>query len=283
VSSAQMTKFVLTQKFTLKEAVSDKSKKILNKLKRQHVLVIEEVEHGTGKVLFFKSRLISLIFFGILLFALIFGLAFLAIAYTPMQKLVPGFLTSAQEDVIMQDAHLADQIEDQLKGKEIYYSHLDSLIEEWIPEKDANKQNDAGAQIPVLQPAGEQMQAIKNFHFFSPLSGYVSKPFNYQEKHYGIDIVTNKDEAVKATLNGRVVLSSWSAETGNTIILQHTNNLISVYKHNAVLLKKEGQFAKAGEVIAIIGNSGEESSGPHLHFELWFNGTPLNPASYMNF
>ncbi len=281
--SAQMTKFVLTQKCTLKEAVSDKSKKILNKLKRQHVLVIEEVEHGTGKVLFFKSRLISLIVFGILLFALIFALAFLAIAYTPMQKWVPGFLTSAQEDVIMQDAHLADQIEDQLKGKEIYYSHLDSLIEEWIPEKDANKQNDAGAQIPVLQPAGEQMQAIKNFHFFSPLSGYVSKPFNYQEKHYGIDIVTNKDEAVKATLNGRVVFSSWSAETGNTIILQHTNNLISVYKHNAVLLKKEGQFTKAGEVIGIIGNSGEESSGPHLHFELWFNGTPLNPASYMNF
>ncbi len=283
MSSGQMTKFVFTQKSTLKEAVSDKSKKILNKLKKQHVLIIEEEEHGTGKVLFVKSRLISLIGLGLIAFAVIFVLAFLALAYTPLQKLVPGFLTSSQEDVIMQDAHLADQIEDQLKGKEIYYSHLDSLIEEWIPEEDVNKQNDAAALIPVLQPAEEQMRAIKNFHFFSPLSGYISKPFNYQEKHYGIDIVTNRNEAVKATLNGRVVFSSWSAETGNTIVLQHTNNLNSVYKHNAELLKKEGQFAKAGEVIAIIGNSGEESSGPHLHFELWFNGTPLNPGNYMNF
>lgn len=267
----------------MKEAVSDKSKKILNKLKKQHVLVIEEVEHSTEKVLFFKSRLITLIGLGIVLFVVIFALAFLAIAYSPMQKMVPGFLSSTQEDLIMQDAHLADEIEEQLKGKEVYYSHLDSLIEEWIPEEDINKQNAAAAQIPVLQPAEEQMRAIKNFHFFSPLSGYVSKHFNYQEKHYGIDIVTQKNEAVKATLNGRVIFSSWSAETGNTIVLQHTNNLISVYKHNAAILKKEGQFAKAGEVIGIIGNSGEESSGPHLHFELWFNGTPLNPANYMIF
>ncbi|MFM7022956.1 MAG: M23 family metallopeptidase [Flavobacteriales bacterium] len=267
----------------MKESVSDKSKKILNKLKRQHVLVVEEVEHSHGKMIFFKSRLISLIAMGIVVVAVIFFLAFLALAYTPLQKMVPGFLTSAQEDVIIQDAQMANQIEDQLRGKEIYYSHLDSLIEEWIPEKDQNKQSTDAAQISVLQPAEEQMQAIKNFHFFSPLSGYVSKHFNYQEKHYGIDIVTNKNEAVKATLNGRVVFSSWSAETGNTIVLQHSNNLISVYKHNAALLKKEGQFAKAGEVIGIIGNSGEESSGPHLHFELWFNGTPLNPSNYMNF
>ncbi|MCX6182884.1 MAG: M23 family metallopeptidase [Bacteroidetes bacterium] len=267
----------------MKEDLSDKSKKILNKLKRQHVLVIEDEEHNSGKVLFYKSRLISLIGMGILVFAAIFVLSFLSIAYTPLQKLVPGFLTSSQEDVIMQDAHMVDEIEDQIKGKEIYYSHLDSLIEEWIPEEDPNKQNAAAAQIPVLQAADEQMKAIRNFHFFSPLSGYISKQFNYQEKHYGIDIVTNKNEAVKATLNGRVIFSSWSAETGNTIVLQHTNNLISVYKHNAALLKKEGQFAKAGEVIGIIGDSGEESSGPHLHFELWFNGTPLNPSNYMNF
>ena len=281
--SQQMTKFDFTQIITLKEAVSDKSKKILNKLKKQHVLVIEEEVHGTGELLFVKTRLISLIGIGLVLVALIFALSFLILAYTPLQKRVPGFLTSSQQEVIMQDAHLADDIEAQLKGKEVYYSHLDSLIEDWIPQNDSSGLQGATAQIPVLQPAEEQMRAIGNFHFFSPLSGYISKNFNYQDKHYGIDIVTQKNEAVKATLNGRVLLSSWSAETGNTIILQHSNNLISVYKHNAEVLKKEGQFAKAGEVIAIIGNSGGESTGPHLHFELWFNGTPLNPSSYMNF
>ncbi len=266
----------------MKNPVGDKSKKILGILKKQHVLLVHEEAHSSSAVLFFKQKLITLILWGLGIFLVIFALAFIVLAYTPVQKYIPGFLDDQQEQLLLEDAKLVDGLEEQMHGKEVYYSHLDSLIEDWIPAGDSSGQV-AVANISVLQPAEEQMKAIKNFHFFAPLNGIVSKHFNYQEKHYGVDIVTQKNEAVKATLNGRVVLSTWSAETGNTLVLQHANNLISVYKHCSAILKKEGHFCKAGEVIAIIGNTGEDSSGPHLHFELWLNGTPLNPSGQMNF
>jgi murein DD-endopeptidase MepM/ murein hydrolase activator NlpD len=124
---------------------------------------------------------------------------------------------------------------------------------------------------------------ISNFFFFTPLKGIVSSQFNNKEQHYGIDIVGPENEAIKAALDGTVILATWSSETGYTITLQHSNNLISVYKHNSVLLKKVGDYIKAGEPIAIIGNSGEQTTGPHLHFELWYNGTAINPQDYMVF
>jgi murein DD-endopeptidase MepM/ murein hydrolase activator NlpD len=266
----------------LKKPVSVKSKKILGIIKKQHVLLVHEESQSGSAVLFFKSRLISIVLVSLAIFLVIFALAFVVLAYTPLQQYVPGFLSDHQKEILIDDARKVDALEEELKGKEVYYSHLDSLIEEWIPNDTSNRELNA-SNISVLMPAEEQMKAIKNFYFFAPLHGIISKHFNYQEKHYGVDVVTQKNEAVKATLNGRVVLSTWSAETGNTIVLQHSNNLISVYKHCSAILKKEGQFCKAGEVIAIIGNTGEDSSGPHLHFELWLNGTPLNPASHMSF
>jgi murein DD-endopeptidase MepM/ murein hydrolase activator NlpD len=98
-----------------------------------------------------------------------------------------------------------------------------------------------------------------------------------------VDIVAPENEAIKATLDGVVVFADWTTETGYVIAIQHSNNLISLYKHNSVLLKKEGAFVKAGDVIAVIGNSGEQTSGPHLHFELWYKGLPLNPQDYIVF
>ena len=111
----------------------------------------------------------------------------------------------------------------------------------------------------------------------------MSDQFKSKERHYGVDIVGPENEPIKATLDGTVILATWSSETGYTITVQHTNNLISVYKHNSVLLKKVGDYVKAGEAIAIIGNSGEQTTGPHLHFELWYNGSPVNPIDYMTF
>ncbi len=267
----------------MKKPVSVKSKKILGIIKKQHVLLVHEESQTGTAVLFFKSRLISIILVSLGIFLVIFALAFVVLAYTPVQQYVPGFLSDHQKEILLDDARKTDALEEELKGKEVYYSHLDSLIEEWIPKNDTLKGEVNAANISVLMPAEEQMKAIKNFYFYAPLHGLISKHFNYQEKHYGVDIVSQKNEAVKATLNGRIILSTWSAETGNTLVLQHSNNLISVYKHCSAMLKKEGQFCKAGEVIAIIGNTGEDSSGPHLHFELWLNGTPLNPASHMSF
>jgi murein DD-endopeptidase MepM/ murein hydrolase activator NlpD len=124
---------------------------------------------------------------------------------------------------------------------------------------------------------------LAGIHFFTPVRGLVTQSFNARENHFGTDIGAAHNEVVKATLDGTVTLADWTVETGYTISIQHENNLISFYKHNAELLKKVGNVVKAGDAIAIIGNSGELTTGPHLHFELWHNGTPIDPQTYIVF
>jgi murein DD-endopeptidase MepM/ murein hydrolase activator NlpD len=124
---------------------------------------------------------------------------------------------------------------------------------------------------------------LKNLAFFTPIRGFISDTFDKKSNHLAVDIVAPKNAPVKATLDGSVVISTWTPETGHVIAIQHSNDLISVYKHNSVLLKKTGAYVSAGEVIALVGNSGELTTGPHLHFELWYNGSPVDPRYYLNF
>ncbi|MDD2412098.1 MAG: M23 family metallopeptidase [Bacteroidales bacterium] len=136
--------------------------------------------------------------------------------------------------------------------------------------------------------AGDQLfsdskKSLKNIFFFTPVSGYISNVFNPTINHYGIDIVTNTNEPVRSVLDGYVIMAEWTIKTGNVIAIQHPNNLISVYKHNASLLKRQGARVEAGETIAIVGNSGKLSSGPHLHFELWHNGIPVDAREFISF
>ncbi len=126
-------------------------------------------------------------------------------------------------------------------------------------------------------------QELQEVFFFSPITGIVSGPFDLSEEHYGIDIVAKSDEPVKSIADGSVIMADWTQDSGYVIAIQHRNNLISVYKHNAALLKKVGTFVSAGEIIAIIGNTGELTTGPHLHFEIWYNGTPVNPEDFVSF
>jgi len=126
-------------------------------------------------------------------------------------------------------------------------------------------------------------QSIEKLLFFLPVKGLITESFNIEDEHYGVDVVTKENELIKSTLNGVVVMSSWTSETGHVIAIQHENNLLSVYKHNSVLLKDQGERVEAGEAIAIIGNSGKWSSGPHLHFELWYNNNPVDPEQYILF
>ena len=124
---------------------------------------------------------------------------------------------------------------------------------------------------------------ISKMRFFKPVTGIISNKFSIVGKHYGIDLVTEKGAEVHAVLNGTVISGSWSLKTGFTIQIQHQNNLISVYKHNSSLIKDEGDYVEAGDVISFVGNTGEYTTGPHLHFELWYNGSPVNPEDYINF
>ncbi len=124
---------------------------------------------------------------------------------------------------------------------------------------------------------------IQEFFLFSPISGIVLSPYNVRNEHYGVDVVSKKNEPVKCVADGTVIFSDWTQESGYVISVQHKGNLISVYKHNSALLKKVGNFVNAGDIISIIGNTGELTSGPHLHFELWYNGNPVNPEEFVSF
>lgn len=124
---------------------------------------------------------------------------------------------------------------------------------------------------------------LEQISFMPPVSGDITANFDLQKNHFGVDVAAAKNTAVKAAANGMVISSGYTVETGYSVAIQHPNNVVTMYKHNSVLLKDAGSPVKAGEAIAIIGNSGETTTGPHLHFEIWYKGRPANPADYINF
>ena len=150
-------------------------------------------------------------------------------------------------------------------------------------EKELRKLIESEGKFDLEADNGINQTGIASYTFFSPLKGKVTDPFNAQKQHHGVDITSRKNETIKATLEGTVIFSNFTSETGYVIGIQHSNNLISFYKHCSVLLKKVGSFVQTGEVIAIVGDSGEYTTGPHLHFELWFNGIAVDPQNYMTF
>lgn len=125
---------------------------------------------------------------------------------------------------------------------------------------------------------------LRQIYFFSPIDGYnVTAPFDPLNEHFGIDVVSRKDEPVKCIADGTVIFANWTQNDGYVILVQHSENLISVYKHNSSLTKQLGDVVTAGEILAIIGNTGELTTGPHLHFELWYQGAPVDPEEFISF
>lgn len=124
---------------------------------------------------------------------------------------------------------------------------------------------------------------LQNVFFFTPITGFISDKYDSKKGHFGVDIVAKTNEPVKCVADGTVVMSSWTQDAGYVIAVQHRGSLVSVYKHNAGLLKKVGSFVNAGDIISIVGNSGEMTDGPHLHFEMWYNGNSLNPEEFVTF
>jgi len=156
-------------------------------------------------------------------------------------------------------------------------SELDEKYRQNLEVEQKENISTASVNLPQAElPLGQR--------FFSPpISGDISKKYSSSEKHYGVDIIAPKNTAIKAALDGYVISADWNLETGNTIAIQHKDDVITFYKHNSALLKKVGNLVKAGEAIAIIGNTGDHSTGPHLHFELWHKGIPVDPMDYINF
>ncbi len=139
------------------------------------------------------------------------------------------------------------------------------------------------SDLSIIAVTNVKYHELQETFFFSPITGFISDHYNVKKGHFGIDVVAKTNEPVKCIADGTVIFSSWTQDSGYTIMIQHRGNLISVYKHNAELLKKVGTFVNAGEIISIVGNSGELTNGPHLHLELWYNGNSLNPEEFVTF
>ena len=137
--------------------------------------------------------------------------------------------------------------------------------------------------IDVIPGGALKKDVLPEILLFPPIVGELTNEMNISSGHFGVDIIAPKNEAVVAILKGTIVYQNWSPTDGHVIHIQHKNNLLSIYKHNSEVLKKIGEYVDAGEPISIVGNSGEHSTGPHLHFELWHNGYPINPEKFINF
>jgi murein DD-endopeptidase MepM/ murein hydrolase activator NlpD len=139
------------------------------------------------------------------------------------------------------------------------------------------------SEFSLVTLASGKYRELQEMFFFTPITGFVSDHYDIKKGHYGIDIVAKTNEPVKCVADGTVVMASWTQDSGHVIAVQHRGNLLTVYKHNAGLLKKVGSFVNAGDIISIVGNSGEMTDGPHLHFEMWYNGNSLNPEDFVTF
>jgi murein DD-endopeptidase MepM/ murein hydrolase activator NlpD len=248
----------------------------------------------------------------LLLFLAIFtihGLLVVAvIVYTPIKQYIPGYSDQETKLNAYRSTLLADSLEAELRMRDLYLGNIRDVLSGNLPADSATLLTPP-VQIPtaadltpgkadsLLRARYEKEEAyslqegsaagdrrdLSSIFFFPPLRGIVTSTFDRAQSHFGIDVVTKADAAVKACLDGTVILSSWTTDAGHVLQVQHRNDLVSVYKHNSVLLKKVGDHVKAGEAVAIVGDSGELTTGPHLHFELWLNGEPVDPQAYMVF
>ncbi len=299
------------------EKRSLKRKKWVQKLRNKYLLVIRNEDTYEVKLSFRLSRLNVFIALGLMTIILVVLTIFL-IAFTPLREYIPGYMNVDLPRQMYAIQLRADSIEREFMQQSIYFENLKNIIEgsdtttayyqqgvasEGQPDTSVSYQDitithsteDSLLRLE-FQRKGRYISDISSgivssggdsrvpgFLFYSPLEGIVTSRFNPDIGHFGVDLVADKNEPIKAILDGMVVFAGWTLETGHVIALQHQQNILSVYKHNSVLLKKEGNFVKAGDVIAIIGESGELSTGPHLHFELWFNGNPVDPTDYIRF
>ena len=231
------------------------------------------------------------------------------ISFTNLREFIPGYPDVTMRRNILMSAIRLDSLDRELKLRDKYFDNLNAIISGEQPVdmsvrhdtatnykaiKFSSSPNDSLLRNRVeneerynltLGPSSpESVSGLASLHFFPPVKGIVSGRYELRTKHFGTDIVTKPKALVSAVLDGTVIFTGWTMETGFVIEVQHPNNLISIYKHNASLLKEAGDLVRAGEAISVVGDSGElYTSGPHLHFEVWYKGSPLDPEKHILF
>ena len=284
----------------------------LKKLNRKYDFLMSHDESGRP-MLNFRLNLFYLFLVIVGMALLLIIITSIIIAFTPLREYIPGYTdTNLNREVYLLNLR-ADSLAKEMHKKDIYFQNLQRVVEgydfaadstlaalniyEPLPkgvtdtitlkksEQDSilraeyEAQNQYNLFGPDYLPPAKPSSLVKNF--FVPLNGSIVNAFNPDNGHFGVDIATDGDQIINATLDGTVVFASWSINSGYCIGIQHADSYFSVYKHNATLLKKEGDYVKAGEAIAILGKSGDSKELEHLHFELWHNGIAVNPADYM--
>lgn len=281
-----------------------KKQKIVSKLKDKYRLIIYN-DSTYQSVWSMKLSRLKVFTVTSLISAMIVVLVILLIATTGLKEYIPGYPKAEYRQMLVRSALLVDSLEVELQKRDDFFKGIKAIMAGEIPEDSQQIEksvqqseidfktynHDSVFQSELME---EQLSLsfresnnddldLSQKHFFVPVKGVISARFNTLEDHYGVDLVSDPNAIISAVLDGTVIFSGWTLETGYVIYLQHASNLISVYKHNAELLKRTGNKVIAGEAIAIIGNTGELTSGPHLHFELWHNGNAINPEAHIDF
>ena len=282
-----------------------KRRELRRKLLHKYRLVILNESTFEEKISFKLSRL-NVFVTGTLCIIGLIAVTTLIIAFTPLREYIPGYSSTALKRQATVLTYKTDSLVNVLNYTNRYIDNIRLVLRGEVENNAVNR--DSLFEPLNIDPATVDLSPIRedsllraevaledkynlfersggtgNIILFSPVSGTVSQEYSAESKHYGVDVVAPLETPVKAVANGTVIFAEWTAETGYVIILEHQNGLVSVYKHNGSLNKGQGDVVTAGEVIASVGNTGELTTGPHLHFELWANGVPVNPMDYVDF
>ena len=281
------------------------NKGFFKKLFNDYKVVVSSEDTFEEKFAFKASKInvfVLMLVYSVILISFTISVVF----FTQLRELVPGYSSS---DLLSRAIYLTqktDSLERQIELNNKFYKSIEDVLsgktDEFIErdnipiDSSLNEKNvfsiSPNSEDSILRNYVDSQDkfnltknelVIENKMFFSPIKGDITQTFNFEENHYAIDIAADIGTPVKSILDGKILFSEWSVDTGHVIIVDHGDNIVSVYKHNSKSLKEQNDFVQAGEVIAYSGNQGSLSSGPHLHFELWKNGTPIDPEPLLNF
>jgi len=282
-----------------------KEKKLAKKLLHQYRLVILNEDTFEERFAIKLTRLNVFVLTSISAIVLIFFTTLL-IAFTPLREYVPGYSSARLKKEASLLNYKTDSLVRELELNEQYYSSIRKVLTGDIASVEFNRDSimelakndldylevEKNKEDSILRAKVEKEDKYNlfessidpsNFVLFPPVNGTISDDYDIKEKHYAVDVVVATNTPVKAVADGTVIFAEWTVETGYVVIMEHNQELISVYKHNSAITKSQGDLVKAGEVIAMSGNTGELSTGPHLHFELWSKGYPVNPTNFIDF
>jgi murein DD-endopeptidase MepM/ murein hydrolase activator NlpD len=237
---------------------------------------------------------------------LLIGATTILIAFTPIRQYIPGYADVTTKKIAIELTKKTDSLRQVARTNEEFYGRIKMLLNGDITSEeyariDSVAKVETNLIIPDLRPIKEDSllreevaqadrysvitgaKAKTNLVFFPPVKGIISGNFDTEIKHYAVDVAAASGTPIKAAADGTVVFASWSVETGYTMLIEHAYGLLTVYKHAGNLNKEQNDKVLAGEVIASVGNTGELTTGPHLHFEIWSDGYPLDPTNFINF